>query len=130
MFLYLNTAVKEKIIVSLIKNQEPIFNIEKKVKFHQSEKILELIDKILHDNKFSLKDIKGIVVIKGPGSFTAIRVGVTVANTLAWSLNIPVLGFKLDQSVDFLKFKNKKLKLVEPFYNQAPNISKSKKPWK
>ena len=35
----------------------------------------------------SVNDIDNIVVLNGPGSFTGIRVGVTIAKTLAWTLN-------------------------------------------
>lgn len=37
-------------------------------------------------------EIKGVVVFKGPGSFTGLRIGITVANTLAYSNNVPIVG--------------------------------------
>ena len=37
-------------------------------------------------------DIEKIVVAKGPGSYTGVRIGVTIAKTLAWTLNIPLVG--------------------------------------
>ena len=43
-----------------------------------------------HDNDWS--DIQGIVVYKGPGSFTGLRIGLTVANTLADSLGAKIVG--------------------------------------
>lgn len=39
-----------------------------------------------------LKDTTGIVVFEGPGSFTGLRIGMSVANALAYSLTIPVVG--------------------------------------
>jgi len=50
------------------------------------------IRKIL--NKLSIKpdDLGGIVVFKGPGSFTGLRIGVAVANTMAYALNIPIVA--------------------------------------
>jgi len=45
------------------------------------------IDKILNNANLKVNDIDNIVVLNGPGSFTGIRVGVTIAKTLAWSLN-------------------------------------------
>jgi tRNA threonylcarbamoyladenosine biosynthesis protein TsaB len=37
-------------------------------------------------------DVAGIVVFRGPGSFTGLRIGITVANTLAYGLNVPIVG--------------------------------------
>lgn len=38
------------------------------------------------------QDVQGIGVYRGPGSFTGLRIGLTVANTLARSLAIPIVG--------------------------------------
>ncbi len=48
--------------------------------------------KFLEEKTGDLRDISGIGVMKGPGSFTGLRIGLTVANTLADSLNIPIVG--------------------------------------
>ena len=37
-------------------------------------------------------DLDKIVVAKGPGSYTGVRIGVTIAKTFAWTLNIPLVG--------------------------------------
>ena len=44
-------------------------------------------------NEVNLKpsDINKIIVVNGPGSFTGIRIGVTLAKIMAWSLNIPII---------------------------------------
>jgi tRNA threonylcarbamoyl adenosine modification protein YeaZ len=42
--------------------------------------------------KFSIKDIDGIFVARGPGSFNGLRVGVSTAKGLAFSLGIPIVG--------------------------------------
>lgn len=47
---------------------------------------------LLETHAKTLSDVEGIVVFKGPGSFTGLRIGVTVANTLAYALHIPVIG--------------------------------------
>jgi tRNA threonylcarbamoyladenosine biosynthesis protein TsaB len=40
----------------------------------------------------TLQDVKGIVCYKGPGSFTGLRIGLSIANALAYSLHIPIVG--------------------------------------
>lgn len=39
-----------------------------------------------------LNELAGIVVFKGPGSFTGLRIGITVANTLAYADSLPIVG--------------------------------------
>lgn len=50
------------------------------------------IKKLLDLLSISYKQLNGIVVFSGPGSFTGLRIGATVANALAYSLDIPVVG--------------------------------------
>jgi tRNA threonylcarbamoyl adenosine modification protein YeaZ len=47
---------------------------------------------LLHQAKLTLKDIGGITVAIGPGSFNGLRSGMSVAKGLAFSLNIPLVG--------------------------------------
>ncbi|EKD56762.1 MAG: hypothetical protein ACD_58C00096G0001 [uncultured bacterium] len=63
----------------------------------QSQELLPKIDKLLKSSKVDLSNLKAIAVFQGPGSYTGLRVGVSVANALSWSLNIPVIGIKQNQ---------------------------------
>ena len=47
---------------------------------------------ILEQVKLNLKDISGVIVAKGPGSFNGLRVGMSTAKGLALALNIPLVG--------------------------------------
>jgi len=47
---------------------------------------------ILERVRINLKDINGVIVAKGPGSFNGLRVGMSFAKGLALSLNIPIVG--------------------------------------
>ena len=58
------------------------------------------IDEFLKNQKISLKDLRGLAVLVGKGSFTATRVATTVANTLAYTLVVPVLAAL---EIDFAK---------------------------
>lgn len=46
--------------------------------------------RLLEEVKLTPQDVDAIAVAKGPGSYTGIRIGMTLAKTLAWSLKIPV----------------------------------------
>ena len=52
--------------------------------------IIPLIRESFNEVDFDIKDIDKIFVTVGPGSFTGVRVGITVAKTISWSLGIPV----------------------------------------
>ena len=52
--------------------------------------IMPLIREAFNEVNFHIKDIDKIFVTIGPGSFTGIRVGITVAKTISYCLNIPV----------------------------------------
>lgn len=54
--------------------------------------LLGFIEKELEFQEKSWKDITGLVVYKGPGSFTGLRISVTVCNTLAYANDLPIVG--------------------------------------
>jgi tRNA threonylcarbamoyladenosine biosynthesis protein TsaB len=58
----------------------------------KAQKLLPFINEILEKEGKKIKEIKEIEVNTGPGSFTGLRVGVSVANALGWALGIPVNG--------------------------------------
>lgn len=103
MKLYIDTSSREKIILGIDDER-----YEKDGGQKSSRKLLPFIDEVLKKNGKTVKDLTEIEVNVGPGSFTGLRVGVSVANTLGWSLNIPVNGKRLDkgESVD-IDYENK-----------------------
>jgi tRNA threonylcarbamoyladenosine biosynthesis protein TsaB len=75
-------------------------------------------------------DIQGIVCFIGPGSFTGLRIGVTVANAVAATLEVPIAGTNGDAWIqDGVKLvqTGKVTKLVIPFYGRDPHITTPKK---
>lgn len=54
--------------------------------------LLGYLEQQLQAQQKSWRDLTGLVAFKGPGSFTGLRIGLTVMNTLADSLNIPIVG--------------------------------------
>lgn len=68
-----------------------------------SEKVLEVIKKCIDDSKIIPRDIKKIYIVNGPGSFTGVRIGVTIAKTFAWSMEIkliPISSLEVLASLD------------------------------
>lgn len=57
---------------------------------NHSETLMPAIDFCVKENKLSPKELTKIIVAKGPGSYTGLRIGVTSAKTLSWTLNIPL----------------------------------------
>jgi len=60
----------------------------------KSQMVLPLIESLLKEQDLRLQDITEISVAMGPGSFTGLRVGASVANVLGFLLNVPVNGKK------------------------------------
>ena len=61
-----------------------------------SVSLLQKIEDLVHSQGKKLEDLQGIVALAGPGSFTGLRIGLTVANSLAYGLSIPVVATKGD----------------------------------
>ena len=57
-----------------------------------AETIHTKLDELLAKAKFKLEDLQGITVYQGPGSFTGLRIGCSVANALGDSFHIPIVG--------------------------------------
>ena len=57
-----------------------------------SERLVPALEKILDSRRLRWKDIDAVAVGLGPGSFTGLRVGVTVAKVLAYSLKKKLIG--------------------------------------
>ena len=66
--------------------------IEKSKESHYSHAVFlaPMISEVLSDNNLSIRDIKDIVVVNGPGSFTGLRIGLSFGKTLAFSLGISI----------------------------------------
>ncbi|RCW62199.1 tRNA (adenosine(37)-N6)-threonylcarbamoyltransferase complex dimerization subunit type 1 TsaB [Saliterribacillus persicus] len=62
------------------------------VKRNHSVGLMPAIDNLLKDANMLPKELDKIVVAKGPGSYTGVRIGLSTAKTMAWTLNIPVIG--------------------------------------
>ena len=81
---YIVLRDKDKILTSKILNSDE--------KNYHSAYLISTIAKILKENNLTPKDIEGIAINIGPGSFTGIRACTTVARVMAQELNIKAIG--------------------------------------
>lgn len=132
MILMLNTSKFDLIALALVNNDENISELTIPARFAHQENIIKLLDKLLSQASIYPQDITGIIVVSGPGSFSALRLGLAVANTLAWQLNIPIVGVTNDKFSNWLELykvgrqllvKENNFNLVLPVYGQSPNIN-------
>ena len=102
-------------------------------KHNESEVLVDKIEKMLKSESVSKDDLKRILICSGPGSYTALRVGISTANLIAYALNIPILSYKKNSSKpsfeELLESKtgDKFEKVALPLYKKAPHIT-AKKP--
>lgn len=116
--LYIDTTKRNENILKLLK----VDNSRIDKSSDDNEKILEIesvvgdfdviteISKLLKKHNLGIKDIDETLVDKGPGSFTGLKIGVTIANVLNWATG-----------------KKKIDELDMPDYGREPNISERKK---
>ena len=153
MILIVHTADAKKVFIGLADKDGLVAKKEFQAQYKQAEKLLPEIDKLLKSSslavrlgsiesrresrraKKKLDQLKGVVVVTGPGPFTALRIGVITANTLSWALKIPTVGLKLTEFKDNTDLivkgtaklkKSSSQKIIMPFYGKEPNITKRK----
>ena len=81
------------------------------IKDDMSSRIMPLIREGFNSVNFDIKDIDKIMVVNGPGSFTGIRIGVTVAKIIAWSLKKDIITIS---SLEYLATTNCSTKYIIP----------------
>lgn len=91
MTLFINTADQKIIEVALKKDGEVVDKMSAENEYG-SQALLPLIEKLLEKNNCRMEELTAIEVNPGPGSFTGLRVGASVAQALGFALNIPVNG--------------------------------------
>lgn len=88
------------------------------------------IKDLLENKSLTLTDLGGVVVFSGPGSFTGLRIGISVANALAEGLNIPIVSATGDQWQEegcrYLELSENE-KIVVPEYGAPPKVTQPKK---
>lgn len=100
MILQIDAKDQKVVKVSLKKEGKVVKSLIEENKYG-SQVLLPLIGKLLKSQKVEFKDLRGIQVESGPGSFTGLRVGVSVANALGFALGITVNGKKFETQLNY-----------------------------
>ena len=100
--LFIDTSISFPTI-AVIKDNEVLYEFHEEIKSDMSSKILPIIDEGFKKSNLTLNLVDNIFVVSGPGSFTGVRIGVTIAKTIAWSLNKKIIPIS---SLEFMATTN------------------------
>jgi tRNA threonylcarbamoyladenosine biosynthesis protein TsaB len=116
--------------IYLYENDKKLAEIKWPAHRELAETLNGKIEEILNKLSISYGDLGGIAVYKGPGSFTGLRIGMSVANALAYGLDLPIAAAG---GGDWLQTAIKKLqagqndKVAVPKYGAPAHVTKPKK---
>ena len=89
-YLFIDSATTN-LVVAIINDGKIAYIYDNNDNHDTSSKMMPVLALAFDKAGFKPQDIDKIFVVTGPGSFTGIRVGLTVAKTMAYSLNIPIV---------------------------------------
>ena len=78
--------------ITLVDAEEKQTNIDWLAERHLARDMLAYLRDMLAERQLAFTDITGVGVFRGPGSFTGLRIGLTVLNTIASTEHIPIVG--------------------------------------
>ena len=93
MALILNIETSTEVCsVSLAKNGEVVYQKESTEGMNHSRLLTVFIEQLFSENNLDIKTLDAVAVSKGPGSYTGLRIGVSVAKGLCYGLGIPLIS--------------------------------------
>jgi len=78
--------------VSIAQNGQTLFKKESLEGLNHSRVLTVFIEELFKENNIAPKMLDAVAVSKGPGSYTGLRIGVSVAKGLCYGLNIPLIS--------------------------------------
>lgn len=78
--------------VAIVKDGQVVAEDVTNVKLNHSAGAMLTIERVFKRVELTPQDVNAIAVSEGPGSYTGVRIGVTIAKTLAWTLQKPLVG--------------------------------------
>ncbi|MCM8763697.1 MAG: tRNA (adenosine(37)-N6)-threonylcarbamoyltransferase complex dimerization subunit type 1 TsaB, partial [Candidatus Omnitrophica bacterium] len=96
--------------MAINESRDVVFEIEREAEFSCNKLLFSLLKEIFEETRISLKDIELFAVGIGPGSFTGVRVALSVMKTFSYLKNKPIIGIStLDTIASNLKGEVKEL---------------------
>lgn len=87
--------------VAIMKDHEISGEMATHLAKNQTSRLMPAIQYLMGTLDMDPSELDQIVVAQGPGSFTGVRIGLTTAKTMAWSLDIPVIGVSSLESLAY-----------------------------
>lgn len=130
MYLYIESLERGSAVFQLFDAKKII---KEKIAVVMPEELLNALARFLGTAR-KFRDLEAIFLHRGPGSFSAVRSGVLLGNTLAAVLFVPLVSLSgavnrtelYKKSAALLKQK-KSTKIAMPIYNREPNITIKRK---
>lgn len=116
--------------ISLYKNDQKLEHQSWLAGRELSETIHKEILQLLQNQKLKMQDIEGVVCFEGPGSFTGLRIGISVGNAISSSLKTPIVA---SGGENWLKHgiatlgNNPEKKFITPHYGAPVHITAPRK---
>ena len=114
--LILDTSSKQ-LAIGIYKNDELLYKNQYYAWLRQSEMAIPEIEKAINELKIDLREVTRIVASIGPGSYTGVRIALTIAKVMALTLNIPLftvsslqaLAGKKDKVISIMDARSKRV---------------------
>lgn len=99
--------------VAVTNKKELVGEMVTNLRKNHSSRLMPAIHFLLEEVEMEPEELEKIIVSKGPGSYTGVRIGLSTAKAMAWALNIPIVGVS---SLEVLAYQGRNSNtLIAPF---------------
>jgi tRNA threonylcarbamoyl adenosine modification protein YeaZ len=99
LLLALDTATRHPTLALVERDDEVVGESQWESQHRHGEELLQRLDTLLANAGVRPRDLSGVIVGIGPGSFTGLRIGLATAKTMAYSLDVPIVGVSTTQAL-------------------------------
>ena len=121
-------ATSDDIFLTLIKDNKNIYTSKHENSKNNFDKLVILIEDLLHKNKILIKNINRIYVNRGPGSFAGVRSSISIAKGFHISQNIDYYCFSFLDFINLKEAEKKEIIKNSSLLSQFHNIKYNKIP--